>query len=195
MARPKKGDGTPATKRLENAFWELLDEGPYSEITIAKISNRANVNHNTFYYYYDSLNDMAERLMTENLLADLPAQIISALAEGTFASSELINNDEVRLRFKRACLLAGPRSTPWMLDRLQKAVMDVWLSTAHLDENMLDHDDQVNICFIFGGIIAIIGKYGHDGDLDIFRSVASGPLGKSFVEVMEQLATKAKNPA
>ncbi len=189
MARPKQGEGITAQQRLEKAFWELLEEAPYTSITIAGISQRAKVNHNTFYYYYDSLDDMVEHLLSENLIPKLPAQIIQNLAADTFIPNEYIDNEDVRFRFKRICLLSGANSTPWIVDRVKQNIMDIWLASANLTRSMLTHDEEIALCFIFGGMLSIIGEYGQAGDLSAFRSIANGPIGAGLTTVIRQIAS------
>jgi AcrR family transcriptional regulator len=44
-----------ANDRLEGAFLELIEEKPYSKITVNHIVERAGVHRNTFYYHYQSI--------------------------------------------------------------------------------------------------------------------------------------------
>lgn len=45
-------------KALENAFSALLEERPFSKITVADVANKAGVNRHTFYYHYRNIDDM-----------------------------------------------------------------------------------------------------------------------------------------
>lgn len=40
---------------LTDTFWELLEEKPYSKITVNDIVNRCDVNRNTFYYHFQDI--------------------------------------------------------------------------------------------------------------------------------------------
>ena len=56
MARPRKDqEGPTAVERMEEAFWEILAEKPYAQITVSEIAKRAQVNKNAFYYHFDGL--------------------------------------------------------------------------------------------------------------------------------------------
>ena len=45
MARPRKDqEGPTAVERMEEAFWEILAEKPYAQITVGEIAKRAQVN-------------------------------------------------------------------------------------------------------------------------------------------------------
>lgn len=42
-------------KLLEEALWELLNEKPFSKITVKDIADRCHVNRNTFYYHFQDI--------------------------------------------------------------------------------------------------------------------------------------------
>ena len=49
------------TKRaMSDVFWQLLEEKPYSKITVQNIVERCQVNRNTFYYHFKDIPDLAE---------------------------------------------------------------------------------------------------------------------------------------
>ena len=48
---------------LSETFWQLLDEMPYSKITVKGIVDRCHVNRNTFYYHFQDIPALAEATM------------------------------------------------------------------------------------------------------------------------------------
>lgn len=71
MARPKANQpGPSAQEKLAAAFWDMLEESSYASLTVSGLAKRAGVNHNTLYYYYDNIEDMANKLFKEDLLRD-----------------------------------------------------------------------------------------------------------------------------
>ena len=48
---------------LSETFWQLLDEMPYSRITVKEIVDRCHVNRNTFYYHFQDIPALAEATM------------------------------------------------------------------------------------------------------------------------------------
>lgn len=61
MGRPRKEEEGKARQALMDAFWELLAEDDYAQLSIRALSNRAHVNHNTFYRYFESIDDLAKK--------------------------------------------------------------------------------------------------------------------------------------
>lgn len=45
---------------IVSAFWQLLDEKPYSQITVKDIVTRCLINRNTFYYHFHDIPDLLE---------------------------------------------------------------------------------------------------------------------------------------
>ena len=48
---------------LSETFWQILEEMPYSKITVKEIVDRCHVNRNTFYYHYQDIPALAEATM------------------------------------------------------------------------------------------------------------------------------------
>ena len=43
-----------------DAFWQLLEERPYTKITVRDIVERCQVNRNTFYYHFHDIPELLE---------------------------------------------------------------------------------------------------------------------------------------
>lgn len=58
-----------ANARLEGAFLQLIEEKPFSKITVNDIVERAGVHRNTFYYHYQSipamLGEICRKMVTQ----------------------------------------------------------------------------------------------------------------------------------
>lgn len=65
MGRPRKEEEGKARQALMDAFWELLAEDDYTQLSIRALSNHAHVNHNTFYRYFESIDDLAKKAFEE----------------------------------------------------------------------------------------------------------------------------------
>ena len=48
-----------------DCFWQLLDEKPYNKITVKNIVERCQVNRNTFYYHFQDIPELLERVIKQ----------------------------------------------------------------------------------------------------------------------------------
>ena len=159
MARPKKEPGTLSAKeRVEEAFWELLVEMPYDQITIGALSRRASINHNTFYYYFKSMDAMAADIVERTVFPEVPSLLMTGLASGSIDTDALLEHEEYRRYFQRICLLAGAHSTPRIVDRLKEAALSVWMSSLNVRLDDLGKQQRFLVAFLVGGILAVLGS-------------------------------------
>ena len=54
-------------KAIREAFVQLLEERPLSQITVKDIVDRCGVNRNTFYYYYQDIPQLLETIIGEDV--------------------------------------------------------------------------------------------------------------------------------
>lgn len=93
MARPRKDEAGPsAYERMTAAFWSLLEEKPYSAVTVKRITQRAGVNHNTFYYHFENIDDMAVK-MFENVIPTRLIDMMAAVSMGKPPDLSVVRND------------------------------------------------------------------------------------------------------
>lgn len=80
-------------KAIIDVFWQLLEEKPYSKITVQSIVERCQVNRNTFYYHFQdiptlaecSIQEWTESVISKNCQLSSPANCIIPVTQ------ELIN--------------------------------------------------------------------------------------------------------
>lgn len=165
MARPRNdAGGASAKERMQEAFWGLLEEKPFDQMTLAELSRKAHVNHNTFYYHYENLNDAAVKMLRENLIDDFPHMMVASLEDLPRGVSTLIDDPGIRLRFKRMCLLAGPHSSAWLMLRLKEAIIDLWFDAFEADKAKLTWEDEAMLTFVISGMLAVLGEFGSEKD-------------------------------
>jgi len=193
VARPRRDEGVPAKERLEEAFWQLLAEEPFQEMTIASISRRAEVNHNTFYYYYDSLDDIAQKLLDKNLIPELPMRVIAAFTSGSLQAEQIFGDEDISLRFRRLSLMVGPHSTSWMIDSLKRAVLELWFDSFGIKRSSLSRQQEMILTFIISGILAVVGEYGQDGDVAQFGFIMESGFGKGIISSFAEISAVRDN--
>jgi AcrR family transcriptional regulator len=147
---------------------------------------RAGVNHNTFYYYFENLDSMAARLLTENLVPELPARLLTQFP-ASVDLGQITGDADLMLHFRRMCLLVGPHGAAWMTDRVKQAVMEIWLTTLGLARSNLNRAEAITLTWIVGGVVAVLGQYGQDLDPTQLGPVIQGPLGRGVFAALAQL--------
>jgi AcrR family transcriptional regulator len=193
MARPRQDAGVvPARQRLEDAFWETLAEKPYRTLTMGAIARRAWVNHNTFYYYFDNLDDMAARLLEANLVPEFPASLLAHVAAG-LDFSDLTDDPELARHFRRLCLVAGPHGAAWMADRVRQAAMRLIAAALGRDLDELDQAETLALTWITGGLLTVLGQYGQDLEPSQLASVVQGPLGGGIFATLAEIRGRARS--
>lgn len=189
MARPKtSGPGLPAKKRIEEAFWQLLEEMPYHHISIKRLADKANVNHKTIYYYYDNIDHMAKDLFEENLASHF-SQDNFFLAVLNDYPEEFLRNQYFEVGARRTILYSRSDS-PFLNGIFKEYIRKSWLLSMGLTEEDLSEDEKTELEFILSGIIALPGK---DFSLDNIRRILrmfDRDLGKAIKNTLLQLSKK-----
>lgn len=190
MARPKYDAGAPTAKeRIAGAFWSLMEQMPYDEITLAAITKAADVNHNTLYYHYDGIDDLAMQLVEEDLVPELPLRIMGGAFGTDDAVHAMLEDENLRLRFHRICLMASPNSPSWLVRHVRESVMNVWLASAGISSwDSLNEDEQMRLSFIMNGVTGLLGEYGSNGDIGVFKSFVGSDIGKAMMQELRKLA-------
>lgn len=158
MARPRKdAQGASAQQRIELAFWELLEEMPYRSITVRALSERARVNHNTFYYHFDSIDDLALSLIDQNI----PHEAISLfvrMADGSLQDVLLrYTEGDTEKRWKRF-RLALRNGTLELRMAIRNRVAAALVGELGIDAEALDANDWAKINYVFGGVSALVSS-------------------------------------
>lgn len=153
MARPRKdSEEKGAETRMIETFWDQLSRMPYREVTAASVARQAGCNRATFYYYFDSIEDLAEQAVDAAVptsIADLAEQFLS---EGG-APFRLDENQ--RHAVERICLLTGPNGSTRLTERFKRALMETWASRFGLD--LAQEDVRAVASFMASGIVGVLG--------------------------------------
>ncbi|MDO4290403.1 MAG: TetR/AcrR family transcriptional regulator [Eggerthellaceae bacterium] len=205
MARPKREPGVPTARaRIEDAFWELLEEMPYKDLTVSALSSRAQVNHNTFYYHFHSIDDMAKEFVEGSLLTDVPRSMMVALRGGERSwidavASCFVETDDMELRFHRLCILLGDPSAHWAVELLQGTMRGLWLEALGVGEKELSPEVRMRLAFVFGGLMALLRELpsvsfvepSADEMVQRLRAFGESDLGEAVAETLKGLRAGA----
>ncbi|MCD8316696.1 MAG: TetR/AcrR family transcriptional regulator [Eggerthellaceae bacterium] len=199
MGRPSKDQAGPSAKeRLAAAFWESLEEAPYEQITVAALSKRANVNHNTFYYHFTNLDDMAQKLFEQDLIDD-SRLFLRILFSGKNQILYWLNNVDpqsesfaaIESRIKKVNLFLNSGSA-YLVELFKKELFETWKSNLNLDYEDLTQIEWMEVNFIFDGLIGLYRSL--DLDMPIRHVIISQlsqfvdtEIGVAFQKTIEKI--------
>ena len=186
MSRPKSnGPELSAKIRIEEAFWELLEEMPYKDISIKRLSSQANVNHKMIYYYYNNIDDMAQHLFEENIRIYF-SESNPLLAVLSGQQKDFLNKKFSETGTKRA-LLYGTSDSAFLNAIFKQYIRKNWLLSLNITEDNLSEDEKVDLEFIISGMISLIGKdFSPNNILRVLR-IFDRDLGKSVQSTLIHL--------
>lgn len=164
MPRPRHdSEILPAKERLENAFWELLSEREYRKITVTDIVRTAGVNRNSFYYHFAGLPELADSAIlhaVENTpMPGTPDASFNPDTEWRKHVTALLRDPEQRQRLDRLALLAGPHSSPELVESMREFGRLTLISVLGLDADHLDLKTDLMLDFTVGGMLAVLRRW------------------------------------
>lgn len=181
MTRPtyEPGEET-ARERIVKAFWEMLDDMSFADITVRSLARRAHVNHNTFYRHFDGLEQMAAEIFDESLALDIPAGLLSAT--GMPLNGLRVDPSDLNKAFLYA------RSGSEFLRRIVRAsLMNAWLEVVGIEASTLTQEQIIDCDIIFGGIVSAMGNPAVEFDANSMARLAARPLGQGMLATMRGL--------
>ena len=108
MARPKRIEGEPtARQRMEDAFWGMLADMPYHKMTSREVCKRSGVSHNSFYYHFENLDDMARQMLNGLFVPELPLALLSLVDGSGETAARLEGIPDLQQRLSRMRLLVS----------------------------------------------------------------------------------------
>lgn len=192
MARPKRIPGEKtARERMEDAFWEMLAEMPYDKMTGKEICARANVSHNSFYYHFENMDDMARQIFDCLIVPEIPAAIMQSISAGVPVVNNLMGFPDAKRRFDKMCLLASSGS-PFLMGLVRQMVLNAWLGAMGLEESDLTPADRLDLTFALGGALTLLGSGLVSLDSDAMREFSEREMGRGVMRAMASLAQKGK---
>lgn len=158
MARPKdNSEELPAKERLANAFWEALNAKPLHEITVAELCRRAGCNKTTFYYHFNSIEELIAHVEQVFLETDFPALLVSLTLDSKGTQlNELVG--QLSPMVERAQLLLGPGGDAAFSPKMQDVMFERWCDMLGVSEADLDDYDAMVLHHAMGGTAAVLGS-------------------------------------
>lgn len=164
MPRPRKdSEILPAKERMENAFWELLSEKNYRKISVTDVVAMAGVNRNSFYYHYSNMSELADSAIM-NQIETIPTVADSDMPDPRTQPwrqrvGRLLNDPDHRRRLDRLALIAGPHSSPELIDSLRDFGKLKLYSILGKEGKDIDLPTDLTVEFTVGGMLAILRRW------------------------------------
>ncbi|MBW3088454.1 TetR family transcriptional regulator [Bifidobacterium sp. 82T24] len=163
MPRPRAAE-QPAPKKMQEAFWRLLERKPYTKITVSDVTRTSGLNRTAFYYHYSNIAELAEdsiaaiykdpglttfitRLLRRTDDIDLPQEY------GRF-----IDNPQYRRSVHRVSVITGPHGSTGLTRQLRDFIIDIWLGLIGLDRQRLNTGQKLILDFASNGILGVIAN-------------------------------------
>lgn len=165
MSRPRRDSAVPpARERMQDAFWKLLADREYRRITVTDIVRSAQVNRNSFYYHFSGLPELADAaILTEvqssPLVHDAPNPDVDPQEHWREHITHFMCTPRERERIDRLALLAGPHSSPELVESLHDFARLSLIGTLELDSDHLDLKTDLLLDFTAGGLLSILKRW------------------------------------
>lgn len=129
-----------------DAFWLLLEEKPYSKITVKDIVDRCQINRNTFYYHFHDIPDLLET-MVKNDADDIIraySNIVSPLECVTYFIERCMKRKKAILHVYRSVFREYFLAE---LERIALYIVTQYMDTVVADRPLLQSDKLLLIRF------------------------------------------------
>ncbi len=182
MARPRKNaGGKSAMERMEETFWQMMEEMPFAQMTCKELYGRAGVSHNTFYYYFGNMEDVAEKMFERAAIKEMPMLVLGSLAAGESYLDTIADIPNIEERFHKIKVMAASDADTLKRYEYETAV-NIWFPLLGITTADLTPEDMVDINFALGGAIAVLASEYVTSPAEMFafaqRKVGQGVVGK-----------------
>ena len=188
MGRPRYERGSvDARGKIADAFWELIAERPYAEISVLELVRRAGLNKNTFYYHFANIDVMAAEVVGQSLDTQASVRLFASIDTH---GADAVGPDDARLNqtFERLGLIAGSHSSPVLRELLKDTIGRAWCEIYGIDMSAASFEHEVTFEFALGGVLAIIGMRPSDADGFTFRKPMSFALRQEVTQRLQEIA-------
>lgn len=164
MARPRKDQGDCAEQRIKHAFWVLLEQNDLKDITVSMITSEANCNRGTFYYHYNSLEELIDAVINDELFinSSVPRALFYLLCK----KSNPFEQEKFALHIRRFGLMMNRGGQEGIDTKVKAAVVDIWEHLLCSDEEQLTIETRLIIEYTMSGLIGLISYLYREGLLD-----------------------------
>lgn len=163
MARPRKDEGMNADERMVEAFWNLLEATPLHNVTVRMVVEEADVNRGTFYYHFDSIDDLAQRAIEQEVVGDgsLMGHVFSLISgRGDAAFIRQLAEQ----RAQKMGLIVRQGGLDIASQHAKEAISNMWRVVLHPDGGDLSPEARLVIEYTTSGMIGLLAHCTRAGD-------------------------------
>lgn len=188
MARPRKDQlGPDARTRIIDAFWGMLAEGSYDSITVKGLASKAQVNHNTIYRHFDSVEHVAKSAVAEVYSIDAARQILVLFAHPELINVKLIAEQGLGERFDKVILVMRSGS-PMLVETVQDSIKECWMHIIGTSWDALSDETKLELSFILGGITSTLRTFDSIDDIITAKALATSRIGIAARQTLAALS-------
>lgn len=194
MARPRKNqEGEGARDRIERAFWELLEEMPLRSVNVRMLSQRAGVNHNTFYYHFESIDDLALRQIGNNMPSEWFEVAATSFADAELDVRRYSTSPDLQQRFRRFRLLLRSADAQ-LIEVGKRRALDMLLDALGVDPQTLGMHERLKLTFLIGGVTSLLASREVESFAEYLDLLQDG-LANSIGDLLRQVINESSAPA
>ena len=156
-----------------NAFWQLLEEKPYTKITVKDIVDICEINRNTFYYHFHDIPELLETILKKNAdyVIHTYGRLVSPLDCLTPLVESCINRQKAILHIycsiNREIFLKE-------LDRILLYAVTEYINTSQAARTLSSDDKKMYIWYYKCTLTGIVLDWLNDGmQYDVLASFAA----------------------
>lgn len=166
---------------LKEAFSQLLAEKPYEKITVADVTRRADLNRGTFYAHFDSIDDLALKLV-DGIMEKLFV-VVNAASEECFLQDpkpviDLVGTYLSQEQSLYRTLLATKQVDLFLASMKREIARRVASQVGDLYPEGMSLAVQMNVTYVTAGLV------------DVYRAWLQGEYGEATVDEIGEIAVK-----
>lgn len=190
MARPKLDSTRKSAKdRIKDAFWKILEEGCYTDITIKKISLLAHVNHKTIYYHYANIDAMANELFLDEI-KDFPKVNLLELVVNNKFDKEFLETNPILIERIMRVQLYTRNDSAYLNTIFKENIKQNWLNSLNVSADELTIDEEIDLDFILSGITTLLGHIHTIESIYGITTIFKRELGKGVISTLIHIRTR-----
>lgn len=195
MARPRyQRDEQTAREKIVEAFWRMVEDGPYDKVSVRGLVRESGVNKNTFYYHFEDVDDLARQATRDVLEPALLLELLSMMQGGAAHVQARFHDPGFAKRIRRVRTVARAKGTPELQDKLKQAIADAWATARGFAFSDLDEPQRIALEFALGGIMSVLAHTNEDGSETTPDQVIESGVPQAALVVFDRLPAVRPQP-